>query len=193
MSDELPLLPYAGTSGWSGSDASRTRAETEDRDGTTTRRQSQVLFLLAGEGVLGATWKEVADRLGWHHGQASGALSVLHKEGKVERLVARRNRCSVYVLPQFRHGRPASPHGRRASEAQQLRQILTDLIAELRERHYPHDTNGYAPCCCKTCGGKWPCYEAEAADRAEVRMRGLDLAERSLRGESSFPEVTGGE
>jgi hypothetical protein len=127
-----PVLPYAGTSGWSGSDTSRERAERDDVDGTTSRRQSQVIFLLAGEGALGATWKEVADRLGWHHGQASGALSVLHKEGKVDRLTTRRNRCSVYVLPQFRLGRDAAPHGRRRTPPE--REILLDLIAELRDQ-----------------------------------------------------------
>lgn len=199
MSDELPLLPYAGTSGWSGSDASRERAETEDRDGTTTRRQSQVIFLLAGEGALGATWKEVADRLGWHHGQASGALSVLHKEGKVDRLTTRRNRCSVYVLPQFRLGRDAAPHGRRRTPPE--REILLDLIAELRDGDYYVWTypecvhpavailsdlikelraQHYADQCecgceqwyeCEPCSHISLCPTQEAAVRAEARLR----------------------
>ena len=46
----LPETPYAGTSGWSGSDTSRERAETEDHEGTTSARQERVL---AGLGTLG--------------------------------------------------------------------------------------------------------------------------------------------
>jgi hypothetical protein len=46
-----------------------------------------------------------------HHGQASGALSVLHKEGRIARLTERRNRCAVYVLPEYVQGRETSPHG----------------------------------------------------------------------------------
>lgn len=128
----IPLLPYAGTSGWSGSETSRERAETEDSDGTTTRRQSAVIRFLAEKGALGATWKDVATTLHWHHGQASGALSVLHKEGKIVRLVDRRNRCAVYVLPQHQMDRKSSPHGRKVSAAPE-RAILIDLIAEMRE------------------------------------------------------------
>jgi hypothetical protein len=40
---ELPLTPYAGTSGWSGSAASRDRAVNEDNDGTTSARQKEAL------------------------------------------------------------------------------------------------------------------------------------------------------
>lgn len=98
---DVPLLPYAGTSGWSGSDASRDRADREDSDGTTLYRQQRVLRLLDAQGLHGLTWRELATRTGWHHGQASGALSVLHLEGRVARLKARRDRCSVYVLPEW--------------------------------------------------------------------------------------------
>jgi hypothetical protein len=95
----LPILPYKGTSGHSGSDTSRERAEREDRDGTTESRQDRTYLLLHAAGRKGLTWKELSEITGWHHGQSSGVLSVLHKVGGCARLVERRNKCAVYVLP----------------------------------------------------------------------------------------------
>ena len=42
----LPLTPYAGTSGWSGSETSRDRAVSQDKDGTTKNRQSETMRLV---------------------------------------------------------------------------------------------------------------------------------------------------
>lgn len=100
-----PILPYAGTSGHSGSDTSERRARTEDSNGTTTARQSETLRRLADAGSHGMTWHDLADLAGWHHGQASGVLSVLHRSGLIARLTISRNRCKVYVLPMFVNGR----------------------------------------------------------------------------------------
>ena len=105
---KLPLTPYNNTSGYSGTDTSRERAEREDNDGTTSYRQRETLSFLHSRGALGATWKELGERYNWHHGQASGVLSVLHKEGIIVRLVQRRDKCAVYVLPQFVNGRVTS-------------------------------------------------------------------------------------
>lgn len=129
-----PSTPYAGTSGWSGSDTSRERAERDDSDGTTADRQQRVLAILARLGAEGTTWKELAAATDWHHGQASGALSVLHKVGKVARLTERRNRCQVYVLPEHVNGRDTAPHGRRApqrvkpSENPEVQRIIGEAI-----------------------------------------------------------------
>jgi len=101
-----PILPYAGTSGYSGTDTSERRARVEDTDGTTTARQSETLRRLKAAGSDGMTWHDLADALGWHHGQASGVLSVLHRAGLIARLSASRNRCKIYVLPLFVDGRP---------------------------------------------------------------------------------------
>lgn len=121
----IPVLPYAGTSGWSGSEASRDRALTQDGDGTTATRQERVVAVLTRAGTNGVTWKELADRMGMHHGQASGVLSVLHKEGLIARLVERRNRCSIYVVPECVGDRSTAPHGpTRASSA-----VLADVRA----------------------------------------------------------------
>jgi len=104
------VLPYAGSSGWSGSTTSKERADRDDRSGKTTERQTMVLRALSKVGEYGATWKELGAAFGWHHGQASGALSVLHKAGRIERLKNRRLRCEVYVMPEFVLGRETSPY-----------------------------------------------------------------------------------
>jgi hypothetical protein len=98
---ELPLTPYAGTSGWSGSNASKDRAISEDANGTTSHRQNTALNHLFDSGYIGLTWKELAELEGWHHGQASGVLSVLNHAGFIVRLSVRRNRCSIYVMPKY--------------------------------------------------------------------------------------------
>jgi hypothetical protein len=46
-----------------------------------------------------------------HHGRVSGALSVLHKVGKLARLHETRDKCKVYVLPEFVNDRQTEPHG----------------------------------------------------------------------------------
>jgi len=103
-----PVTPYAGTSGWSGSETSKERAVTEDADGTTTDRQQLIILNLMKAKEQGLTWHEVADLNEWHHGQASGALSILHKEGTIARLKERRNKSAVYVLPDYINGREIS-------------------------------------------------------------------------------------
>lgn len=113
---EAALTPYAGTSGWSGSETSEARARTEDADGTTRGRQQAVLAHLEDLGPQGTTWKELARAMGWHHGQASGALSVLHKEGRIARLAETRDRCQVYVLGQYVNDRETREHGRKRPE-----------------------------------------------------------------------------
>jgi len=106
----MPELPYAGTSGYSGTDTSENRARIDDSNGTTGKRQSQTFSFLSQRHKNGATWKEIADALGLHHGSASGVLSVLHLAGKIERLAETRNRCKIYVLPEYVDGRKTELH-----------------------------------------------------------------------------------
>lgn len=106
MSDFQPILPYAGTSGWSGSETSRERAVELDRSGRTAKRQKDTLRHVLYSTKEGITWKELSDLTGWHHGTASGVLSVLHKAGKIERLRLTRNKCAIYVHPDYVLGRP---------------------------------------------------------------------------------------
>ena len=101
----IPVLPYAGTSGWSGSETSKDRAITADKSGETKLRQSQTITHVRHQGVRGLTWYELSEITNWHHGTSSGALSVLNKVGRLVRLKERRNRSSIYVTPEFAEGR----------------------------------------------------------------------------------------
>ena len=104
----LPVTPYAGTSGWSGSETSKDRAIQNDKDGTTSKRQQDTLCDLFDAGYYGLTWYELAKIQEVHHGSASGALSVLHKAGLIVRLKERRNKSAIYVLPKYVNGREIS-------------------------------------------------------------------------------------
>lgn len=107
-------LPYAGTSGWSGTDTSLDRAVALDTSGRTSARQDAALRLLNEQGARGVTWQELGAALGVHHGSSSNVLSVLHKEGRIARLSEKRDRCKVYVLPDFVCGRDTEqPRARR--------------------------------------------------------------------------------
>lgn len=108
MTLEMPVLPYAGTSGWSGTNTSKERAITADRNGETKLRQNQTITHTRHQGVRGLTWAELSEITNWHHGTSSGALSVLNKAGRLVRLKERRNRSSVYVTPEFVNGRTIS-------------------------------------------------------------------------------------
>lgn len=166
--NDIPVLPYAGTSGWSGSDTSRARAIDADRDGTTTDRQMRTIRLLSDSGVAGLTWREMSDISGEHHGQVSGALSVLHKEGKIARLSESRLRCKVYVLLENVNGRETEPHGRKTRDSN------TDPVPPTPAAHPPvidgntalvDDSDKYAVrSVCRACGvhnglHKFPCQE----------------------------------
>lgn len=112
----LPALPFAGRSGAMGSSASHERRDREDGDGTTTYRQDRVIEELRMAGVFGRTWKEIGEKFGWHHGQATGALSPLHKTGHIAALDGEtRDGCSIYVHPDHIAGRPVRAPGQSKS------------------------------------------------------------------------------
>lgn len=97
----LPVLPYNGSSGHSGSSSSKERAKHLDSSGKTSKYQHLIMDYLRQKQEFGATWKEIAELLKVHHGTASGALSVLHKAGLIERLKETREKSKIYVLPDF--------------------------------------------------------------------------------------------
>lgn len=131
MSDlTLPLLPYAGTSGWKGSEASRDRAYKDDNDGRTVSRQNLALQHLQFAIHYGMTWVELGAERQWHAGQASGVLSILHKEGLIVRLKERRNRCSVYVMPEYVNGRETAPHKEHGRTKNELCRAILAIIAQ---------------------------------------------------------------
>lgn len=84
------------------SDTSRARAVREDANGTTTDRRRHILDLLTEAGTVGATWKELADLAGLHHGQVSGTLSKLHENGEVFQLRVTRYGCHPYLIAAYR-------------------------------------------------------------------------------------------
>jgi hypothetical protein len=92
-----------GTGGWSGADTSRDRAEHERDSGKLSQRLVLILHALDIAGARGATWKELADLTGWHHGRVSSALTNLHKQGLVFTLKTRRSHCHPYVHSAWLH------------------------------------------------------------------------------------------
>lgn len=130
--DEALTLPYAGGSGWSGSDTSHAREIREDRDGTTAGRQAHTLAVADSAGRRGITVGYLRYLTGWHHGQASGVLSCLHKAGRLERLADTDAGMALYVLPECVDGRKTRAHGRAPSaEVIALRAEVTRLRALL--------------------------------------------------------------
>ncbi len=133
-------LPYpdpdtGATSGHSGVDTSRDRAHREDADGTTSVRQSRALQYLNIARSNGVTWKELADIAGWHHGQASGVLSGLHKAGRIARLAETRNRCHVYVALAHVADRETQNHGGHdwKARAETAERTLADITRYIEE------------------------------------------------------------
>jgi DNA-binding MarR family transcriptional regulator len=104
-------LPYNGTAGWSGSSTSKVRA----KDNVIRKRENsnQALALaLLKRADDGLTWKELAAYNSWHHGTASGVLSVLHKVGFIIRGTNVRNKCKVYYHLTKATNVVAESHGR---------------------------------------------------------------------------------
>lgn len=95
-------VPYNGTAGWSGTDTSQQRALDNLYSGRELNNQQAALVYLKSRGIDGATWKELAIETGWHHGTASGVLSVLHQSGAIVRTIKTRNRCKIYVHQNYK-------------------------------------------------------------------------------------------
>jgi hypothetical protein len=98
-----PSLPYNGKSGHvAASKTSKARALHEDATGVTGKRQLQILDALENASAHGYTWTELGDELNLHHGQVSGALSVLHNAGRVFALRRERNNSQIYYHCKYR-------------------------------------------------------------------------------------------
>jgi uncharacterized protein YerC len=65
---------------------------------TGESRADQVVRLVGLAGDEGMTVRELCARARIHHGAASGALSRVHRQGRVRRLLRYRDDCAVYVL-----------------------------------------------------------------------------------------------
>lgn len=128
-----PITPYAGTSGWAGTDTSRDRAARDDSNGTTSRRQWLALRALEDSMFYGRTWRELADVTGMHHGQASGVLTLLHKAGKIARLADKREQCRIYVHLDYVEGRDTEPYTPRVAPAdvEEMAETIREAYATL--------------------------------------------------------------
>ena len=102
MAEYVPYRPYKGTAGWSGTDTSKTRAIDNIESGKELNHQVTALAYLKLAANNGLTWKELAEKTGWHHGTTSGVLSVLHQSGAIVRALKARNRCKIYVHQDFK-------------------------------------------------------------------------------------------
>ena len=141
--------------------ASVERAEREAADGTAADRALDILAILANE-PFGLTWAELADRLLLHHGQVSGALSNLHKTGRVFMLRKKEGRSHPYLHKKFRtdydpderYDDPAQTRSgrRRELERQMIAALITNYnygslkgsdpyVAELVREYLEHKEN----------------------------------------------------
>lgn len=153
------ILPFKGTSGWAGSKASQDRQMMLDTSGETGKRQAMVLSELQDAGTHGATWRDIALALELHHGQASAALSVLHREGIIARLEQRRNKCSIYVLPEFVAGRQT------ADAMKTQASINANAIKAVRALHSEIEVSDITgKTYCKECQYEYPCDTIKALD-----------------------------
>ena len=106
-------VPYNGTAGWSGTDTSQQRAVDNISSSREENNQQKALRLLKRRGTAGLTWKELSMETGWHHGTASGILSILHMSGAIVRLYTVRNRCKVYVHQNFKDEVKVEPRAKK--------------------------------------------------------------------------------
>jgi hypothetical protein len=136
-SPQLPILPYADRSGHvADSDTSTDRAIQEDNSGVTAARQRAILDYVESRGWEGAIWSEVAEALNLHHGQASGALSVLHKAGHlfVKRNTKRHN-CAVYVGASYKpFVRPEERQDEPKQTSNTKQQLALDALLDAVDR-----------------------------------------------------------
>jgi hypothetical protein len=147
-----PSLPYAGTSGWSGSDASRERAEERDRSGKTATTQQMILDRMTRLGPDGQTIKDLREAYRTeHHGTLSGALTALHKAGRIARLTEKRDRCSIYVAPEFVNGRetvepkrPWEVYGDLRARADAAEENYNNLVEDIRALVQEYETDAAA-------------------------------------------------
>lgn len=92
------LLPYDGTAGYVNRPASIERARDEAASGVASARARVLLDAVKCQGARGMTWRELQSVFtNLHHGQISGALSVLHKTGHVFAVREKRGKCHPYV------------------------------------------------------------------------------------------------
>ena len=164
IADE-PDLTYDGntSSGHSGSAASHDRALAMDADGTTALLQRRVLRLVAAAGEDGVTVAEVRQTItDHHHGSLSGALSNMHRAGTIARLLDKRGRCHIYVLPEYVGDRVASEPGVNIRTSRRV--DLVESIRTLHTRVSVPRSDGRVQHLCRACRTLYPCPTVRTID-----------------------------
>jgi ribosomal protein S25 len=113
MGELMVPYPNGHGSGHAGNATSRERQAREDASGMTLSRQQAALALVQTSAAEGVTVAEAEQFLGVGHGQASSALSHLHRAGRITRLKDRRRSQEIYVAAEFVNGRKESPYNAR--------------------------------------------------------------------------------
>lgn len=111
------MVPYGNTgSGHAGNASSRERQVREDASGMTQSRQKAALAAVEMAMSHGITSAELEDYLKIGHGQASSALSHLHRAGRIKRIKDRRKTQEIYVLADYVGDRKESPYNPRPEQ-----------------------------------------------------------------------------
>jgi ribosomal protein S25 len=111
------MVPYGKTgSGHAGNATSKERQVAADASGLTGQRQRATLDAVELAAAHGVTAAEMEQVLGVGHGQASSALSHLHRAGHIRRITERRSKQEIYVLPEHVGGRTESPYNPRPEQ-----------------------------------------------------------------------------
>ena len=108
--NDINPFQYNGTSGSVPRDTSVQREQHERETGKTSLRAERFMGLLENSGAYGLTWRDLQTRyrqrygVELHHGQISGMLSNLHKDGSVfTTTVLKRQNCLAYLPFSARH------------------------------------------------------------------------------------------
>jgi hypothetical protein len=96
-----------------------------------SRNQQEALRVVSVRQAYGATWLECSRAMNVHHGVSSGALSILHKHGRLEMLRAKRQGSHVYVLPMYVMERATVP--RRVRRSPTVEDRLAGLLEALEK------------------------------------------------------------
>lgn len=140
MSEQHPMFnptpvaaPYAGTTGHSGSTASRDAAQAAIEGNSMAARQQRIMNSLRIAGPLGQTVADLRDGGANHHGRTSSALTALHKTGQIARLAEKRDNCHIYVLPEHVGGRvQVQPGSNRSSDRPRLTAAEMEWLGEVK-------------------------------------------------------------
>lgn len=129
--------PNGNGSGHAGNDTSRERQQHEDASGMTLSRQQAALAAVWTAQSEGVTVLEMERYLDVGHGQASSALSHLHRAGRITRLKDRRRKQEIYVAAEFVNGRKESPYNARPQRKHPKFHSDTTVMEAMRVAEIP--------------------------------------------------------